>query len=183
MEEPTNGGHLQQFLCALQWVRSAIPQFNKLTEPLHIYMERVFQISGRRTKRSVSQVNLNAHGWSKVERDCFERCKKALAHQVTRTHRDESKRLCVYTDASDHTWSGIMTQIPLEDMVLKHSEQKHELLAFLSGRFNETQLRWSILEKEGFAIIVPLEKVHWMCATPSGFDLFTNHNNLIFLFN
>lgn len=28
-----------------------------------------------------------------------------------------------------------------------------------------------------------LEKCHWLAATPSGFDLYTDHNNLIFLFD
>lgn len=44
-------------------------------------------------------------------------------------------------------------------------------------------MRWSILEKEAFAIMATLERPHWMAATPDGFDLYTNHHNLIFIFD
>ena len=183
MQEPTHGGHLQQFICALQWVRSAVPKFNTLVELLHKFLERVYQKAGRRTKRFVSQIRLSALGSSSSEKRSFENCKKALPNQVTLTHRDESKRLRIYTYSSDHVWSGILTQIPTSDIGKEHIAQNHEPLAFLSGRFNNTQLRWYILEKESFATLASLQKIHWMCATSQGFDLFTDHNNLIFLFN
>lgn len=33
MEPPTNGAHLQQFLCALHWVKNCVPAFRDLVEP------------------------------------------------------------------------------------------------------------------------------------------------------
>jgi transposase InsO family protein len=183
MEPPTSGAHLQQFICALQWVRHGIPQFARLVQPLQEFMERVCEHAGKRTARAVARVQLSALGWDNSERAAFEACKSALAHQVTLSHRDERQRLCFFTDASDMVWSGIVTQVPREDLVKPHVAQRHQPLAFLSGRFNATQLGWSVLEKEAFAVLASLERMHWLAATPDGFDLSTDHNNLVFIFD
>lgn len=125
MAEPTTGAHLQQFLCALQWVKTAIPNFAKLTSALHDFMERIYQRINSRTKRSVARVSLQACNWGSDESTAFQQCKHALAESVTLAHRDETKRLCLYTDASDLFWSAIMTQVPHEDLSLPHAEQRH----------------------------------------------------------
>lgn len=183
MELPTTGAHLQQFICALQWVKSGVPKFTDLIAPLHNFMEKVYGTSGKRTRLSVSRYKLSTLGWGESETTAFGNCKTALAKQVTLSHRDTDKRLCVYTDASDSVWSGIVTQVPYEDLKLNHADQRHEPLAFLSGRFNSVQSGWAILEKEAYAILATLARMHWTVATPDGFDLFTDHNNLIFLFD
>ena len=183
MKPPTNGANLQQFICALQWVKQGIPNFTELVAPLHEFMERVYDHATKRTKRAVVRVQLSTLGWGKTELDAFESCKHALAHQVTLAHRDSTKRLCVYTDASDTAWSGIITQVPHAHVHRSHAEQDHAPLAFLSGRFNATQLGWSVLEKEAYAVLTTLDRMHWIVATTDGFDLYTDHNNLIFLFD
>lgn len=183
MQPPQTGSHLQQLQCALQWVKFGIPDFIKLTAPLQKFMERVYQFCGKRTKRSVARVRLSSLGWSDNENAAFENCKNALANQMTLAHRDESKRVCVYMDASDKYWSGIMTQVPVPDLRNPHSQQAHEPLAFLSGQFNSTQLGWPILEKEACAVLATLTRLHWLASIPHGFDLYTDHNNLIFIFD
>lgn len=55
MECPTTGGQLQQFLCTMKWLRSAIPQFQALVRDLHDFLERVYQHTGKRTKRAVAR--------------------------------------------------------------------------------------------------------------------------------
>lgn len=183
MERPSWGGQLQQFLCAMQWLRSSIPQFQDLVAPLHDFLEKVYKHVGKRTKRAVARVSLDQIGWSVARTHAFEACKKAIADRVTLAHRDDTKRLCIYTDASDTHWSGIVTQVPLSDTSLSHLEQAHDPLAFHSGRFSETQLGWSTLEKEAYAVLASVERSHWLAACPAGFDLFTDHNNLIFIFD
>lgn len=183
MEEPKTGADLQQFVCALQWMKSAIPEFATIVAPLHAFMETVYEKAGRRTKQAVMNVKLEALGWTEADARVFHHCKDALEKQVTLSHRDMKKRLCVYTDASDGFWSGMLTQVPHEDLSKKHQLQKHEPLAFLSGQFNKTQMGWSVLEKEAYAVMATLDRMHWLVANPDGFDLFTDHNNLIFLFD
>lgn len=73
--------------------------------------------------------------------------------------------------------------MPHEDLALPHVEQSHSPQWFNSGRFNATQLGWSVLEKEAFTVLKTLEKMHWQITNPDGLDHFTDHNNLIFLFD
>lgn len=42
---------------------------------------------------------------------------------------------------------------------------------------------WSILEKETFAVLETLDRKRWLATTPNAFDLYTDHNDLIFLFD
>lgn len=80
-------------------------------------------------------------------------------------------------------WSGIVTQVPFGDLSLAQAKQRHEPLAFISGRFSNREYRWSILEKEVYVILATVDRMHWALATTCGFDLFTDHNNLIFIFD
>lgn len=174
MQPPSTGGQLQKFMCALQWVKQGIPNFTTLTDPLHCFLENIYSHCEKRTKRAVARVLLSDLGWGRSEMNAFIECKNALANQVRLSHRDANLRLCVYTDASEIAWSGIVTQVPYEDLNLPHAKQQHKPLAFLSGRFNATQLDWFILEKEAYAILSTLKRMHWMFATPEGFDIFTD---------
>lgn len=183
MTLPSTGADLQQFVFAMQWMRNAIPEFITIIRPLSDLMESVYDFAGKRTKRAVARILLDKVGWSQTETDAFQRAKNALVHQVTLAYRDEALRLCVYTDASDVVWSGIVTQVPPEDLSKPHAEQCHQPLAFLSGHFSGSFLGWSTLEKEAYAIMATIDRMHWILATPAGFDLFTDHHNLIFLFD
>lgn len=71
----------------------------------------------------------------------------------------------------------------MTDIHKEHHNKRHEPLAFLSGHYNNTKLRWSTMEKEAFSIMATIERMHWIASCPEGFDLFTDHNNLIFIFN
>jgi hypothetical protein len=102
---------------------------------------------------------------------------------VVLAHPSDEKRLCLYTDASDQFWSAVVTQVPPEDLDLPAADQRHEPLAFLSGRFTGASTRWPILEKEAFTIITSCDRMDWLLHCPSGFSLFTDHNNLIYVFN
>lgn len=87
MELPESGAQLQQFFCALQWVKTAIPNFPAMVDPLHRFMENVYGCANVRTKRGVSKDLLLAIGWDKKGSDAFHRCRAALADQVTLAHR------------------------------------------------------------------------------------------------
>lgn len=111
MKSPTTGTHLQQFICAVQWVRMGIPKFTNIIECLHLFMERIYQVAGKRTRRAVATVQLATLGWGKQELESFQRCKKALVDLITLAFRDEGQRLCIYTDAWDSNWAGVVTQV------------------------------------------------------------------------
>ena len=77
----------------------------------------------------------------------------------------------------------MITQVPFTDLAKPHVDQRHEPLGFLSDQFTGSQLGWSTLEKEAFAVMETTNRMHWILATPDGFDFYTDHQNMIFLFD
>lgn len=161
MALPTTAVHLQQFVCAMQWMRSAIPDFSSIIRPLSAMLEKAYTLAGKRTKRAMSNIQLSQIDWGSPKIAALDKCKEALINQVTLSHRDESLRLRVFTDVSDLVWSGIVTQVPFADLPKPHIDQRHQPLCFLSGHFTGAQLGWSILEKEAFAIMASVDLMHW----------------------
>ena len=163
-------------------MRTAIPNFSPQIEPLLATLERAYTKADSRKKRAMTNVLLTSVGWGQAEITAFANCKNALLNRVRLSHRDHAKQLCFYVDASYTHWAGLTTQIPKEDRHKKNHLKRHEPLAFLSGRFTETQIRWSTLEKEAYSVMATLDRMHWL-ASSSKFELYTDHNNLIFIFN
>ena len=113
--------------------------------------------------------------------DALEACKTLLAIQVNLAHQDPLQRLFVYTDASNLALEDIINQVPILYFYLPEKKQRHALLSFLSDRFDESLLAWSVLEKEEYVVMNSVDRMHWLVAIPAGFDLYTDRNNLIFV--
>lgn len=62
------------------------------------------------------------------------------------------------------------------------ADQKHSPLAFLSVEFKGPQLRWTMYEKEGFAIAEKFHRLDYMLMCELDTRIFTDHRNLLFLF-
>lgn len=58
MEEPNDGAQLQKLFCVLQWVKTGLPTFNRIAEPLPNFIEKVYVRSNTRKKPSVSRISL-----------------------------------------------------------------------------------------------------------------------------
>jgi hypothetical protein len=184
MAPPVTGADLQQFTCAVNWMRTAIPSFSTLVSPLHKLLEVVYaRAGGKRTKTAVARVLLAEAGWTDTHQKAFECCQNALSHATTLSHPSYEKRVCLYTDASQEFWSAIATQVPPGDLDLPLDEQRHEPLAFLSGSFTGAMRRWPIIEKEAYAIIAACDRLDWLLQRADGFSLFTDHHNLLYVFN
>jgi RNase H-like domain found in reverse transcriptase/Integrase zinc binding domain/Integrase core domain len=183
MPPPRTGSDLQQFCCSLNWMRTSIPDYARLVAPLHAALEHVYSVSRKRTRAAAANVLLVETGWGETELAVFGACKNALEHATILSYPTMTKRLCLYTDASDRFWSAIVTQVPHADLDLPVAPQAHEPLAFLSGAFTGSAERWSVVEKEGFAILTACERLGWLLQTSAGFSLFTDHRNLCFIFD
>ena len=183
MPPPSTGDALHQFLCAANWMRSCIPQFTTVTAPLAQLLEKVYKHAGKRTKRAVAKVLLESVACSDVHLRAFDSTKSALANAVRLSHPHPDQILCLFTDASEQHWSGILTQIPPEDLSSPFADQHHSPLAFLSGSFSGSSTHWSTPEKEASGIINSVERLDYLLLRPQGFYVFTDHNNLVFIYN
>ena len=61
-------------------------------------------------------------------------------------------------------------------------DQDHEPLAFISGAFKGASLRWSTVEKEGYAIVASCKRLDYLLQRPGGFTICTDHRNLQYIF-
>lgn len=183
LAEPKNGKELQQYICAMNWMRSSIPGYNRLVGPMQQCMEAVYQKAGGRTRSSVARVELDAKLWGREQADCFVASKDALKHAVELAHPDMAQRLCVFTDASDRFWGAVITQVPEGDTEKAVEDQRHQPLMFLSGTFSGAASRWATVEKEAFALVETVKRADYLLHRPGGFRLCTDHLNLRYIFN
>jgi hypothetical protein len=70
MQEPQNGADLVQYISAVSWMRSAIPNYSKRVAPLQAALAKVFEGKRRRTKKAAAAVSL-LHLWGPEEQAAF----------------------------------------------------------------------------------------------------------------
>jgi hypothetical protein len=161
MREPQNGADLVQYVAAVNWMRSAIPNYSKRVAALKAALAKVFEGKSRRTKKSAAAVSL-LHLWGLEEQTAYKDLQAAIMESMTLAFPDSDKRICALTDASDRFYAGLVTQTHEEQLDLSMAEQDHQPLGFLSGEFKGAQLRWTVPEKEGFAIVDTVTKVDYL---------------------
>lgn len=181
--EPRNGAELVQFVYCLNWMSNAIPRFAERVASLRKLLETVYKQVGRRTKAAVAKVQLVPAGWSEEHKRAFVDMQVQLKHAVKSAHRNRDKTLCLFTDASDEHWAGVVTQCSPSDMHKERCAQRHEPLAFLGGSFTGAQEHWSTYEREAFAIVESIRKLDFLFACDTSTVIFTDHRNLLFVFH
>jgi hypothetical protein len=149
MEPPSMGAELQQFVCALNWMRTSLPKFSQLIAPLQAILELVYQAAGgQRTRTASAKIPLIDVGWDSEDASTFRACQAALERVVTLRHPALDKRLCLYTDASLEFWLSVIAHVPPADLDCPAVAQLHEPLVFLSGKLTGPMRRWPIIEKK-----------------------------------
>jgi RNase H-like domain found in reverse transcriptase len=165
-------------------MRSAIPNYSKLVAHLQAALAKVFEVKSRRTKKSAAAVSL-LHLSGPEEQAAFKDLQAAIMESMMLAFPDPGKRICVLTDASDRFYAGLATHIHEEQLDHPMEEQEHQHLALFSGEFKGAQLRWTVPEKEGFAIVDTVTKVDYLSLSHSHdeFSILSNHLNLTYIYN
>jgi hypothetical protein len=180
MSLPLSGGDIQQFVCALGWMRKGIPDYARRIKPLQSILEEAYHQAGGRTRRHASRVRLSSTAWGPTHALVFRELQQHRLIQLA--HFDSRRRLCLYADASSTGWAAVLTQVPTSDLHLPHADRDHQPLAFLGGCFRGASCNWSVIEKEAFALIRALTSTDYFCQTEEGVIIYTDHRNLVFLF-
>jgi RNase H-like domain found in reverse transcriptase len=139
-------------------MRSAIPNYSQRVASLQAVLAKLFDRKSRRTKKVAAAVSL-LHLWGPEEQATFKDLQAAIMESMTLTFPDPDKSICVLTEDSDRFLAGLVTQIYEEQLDLPMEEQDHQPLSFLLGEFKGAQLRWTVPEKEDFAIVDTVTKV------------------------
>ncbi len=179
---PVTGRDLQQWVCALNWMRQSLPKFNELTEDLNIVLQRLYKAVGSNKATRLEKHLVTDHGWGEAQLAAFARTKKALANMITLAHPDPSKTFVLFPDVSHRSWGSVLTQVEPALADLPVAEQNHQPLAFLSEAFKGASLRWSTTEKESYVIVACCKRLDYLFKHPGGFVICTDHRHLRYTF-
>jgi RimJ/RimL family protein N-acetyltransferase len=105
-----------------------------------------------------------------------------LTNQVTLSYPKEDYDLVLCTDSSETHWSGVLTQVPKDQLYQPLEEQQHEPLGFLSGSFGGPSKSWSIVENEAYAVVAAMIRFERIIFGRL-IHLYTDHANLVYIFD
>jgi transposase InsO family protein len=176
---PENAGDLQQFLCAMNWMHSSLPDFPRQSSPLRRKLEMLLKHK-RKTKRVAKTIPLRL---SEEEVQCFESLKHLVMTAVSQAHPNPEAEFCLFTDASMVGWAAVLFQVQQYDSSLPIYEQRLEPLRFLGGNFRGASANWAIPEKEAYAIVESIERLDYLLVRDKGFRILCDHRNLIYMFS
>eukprot|EP00171_Calliarthron_tuberculosum_P023749 IDg23749t1 len=159
---PVTAAELCEFIHCCRWMSIAIPDFVKRVAPLNDVLEEAYKISKKRTKKSIKNVMLKNLSWSEEHEQMFYSIQNSLRNAVMLAHQKPGYVTCIYTDASDRFWSGVVTQTTLKSLSMPIEKQQHEPLAFLGSEFKDAESRWTMYEKEGFAIFNVFKRLDYL---------------------
>ena len=182
---PTNAAQLQQLLAAMSWIRGFIPNYAVLVAPLQDVLNCALALTTKRNKQQAARIDLESVGWEEAHTAAFERMRTAVAESVRLAHPRADTVFCLFCDASDQAWGGILTQVSQEDFDsgLPPEAWSHQPTAFVSARYSGAALNWGTSCREGYACIGSIKRLHYLLERPRGFALFSDHTALRHIFS
>ena len=155
MRRPETAAELMQFLQAMNWLRTSLPRMADVVAPLRLFFEELMAGAARRTKCVAKNRAIPLAEWTEGRLKAWADAQDRVVHVVTLYHPRPGCQVLTFPDASECRWGSFVTQVPDAEMHqnLPVEDMTHEPLAFLSGTFQESQMRWATIDKEGFAIV------------------------------
>jgi len=111
--------------------------------------------------------------WGEEQKQALRRLKEAVVKDVMLAFPDPNKPYNITTDASDYAVSGVLSQTDEKTKIERP-------IMFMSRSLDETQRRYTVTEKELYAIIYSLEKCR-PYIYGRRFFIYTDHRALIWL--
>ena len=152
MPPPRSPKEVKQFLDLAGSYHKFVPWFSDLSRPLT-----------RLTRKDV------LFKWTKKCQACFELLKEALCTHPILWYPDPERPYVLFTDASKYGWAEVLTQLCEEidestpsnantDATPKKSVVHHPV-TYISGLLRGSQLNWTALTKEAYAIYLSVRKL------------------------
>jgi hypothetical protein len=95
MHEPQNGGDLVQYVAAVNWMQSEIPNYSKRLVSLQASLAKVVEAKSRNTKKAAAAVSL-LHLWGPEEQAAFKDLQAPIMKSMTLEFPDPNKRICLH---------------------------------------------------------------------------------------
>lgn len=164
---PTCIREVRSFIGMCSYYRRFIPNFSAIAEPI-IHL----------TKK-------HAHfKWTREHQKAFDFLKNSLTVVPLLVYPDPNKKYTLYTDASNTCIGACLTQeCDVDDPDVKSGPFKTPIekpIYYLSHKLNRTQCRYSVIEKEAYAIYYSLQKLDYYLHNAE-FTIKTDHKPLKYL--
>ena len=168
IKKPTNQKQLKSYLGMVSYHRSLIHHFAELAKPLYDL-----------TKPKYAKCFL----WNDEHDIAFDRLQQALSETVKLSVPRIGGLFILRTDASIHSISGCLYQRIDDDLSKVGVKGEVEYpISFFSRKLTATQSRWSVIEREAYAVVESLNKfnnlIFW-----SPIVIYCDHNPLSYLIN
>ena len=157
IDTPTLGKDLKSCLGVAVYFIDHIRNYATVVRPLHLMLHDY-----DRSRRLI---------WTEEGRVAFHAIKDAINNCTTLFFIDDHSPAVLTTDASDFGIGGYLSQIV---------EGIERPIAFVSHGLSQQEIHWSTIEKECYAIVYTLKKLHYLLGDRQ-FTLKTDHKNLTYL--
>ena len=155
MQPPTNLKELQRLLGMTGYYRQTIKGYAQIVEPLNRLCRK-------------NELFL----WGPDQQEAFEKLKQELTSDRVMAYPHPDLPYKLYTDASGYAVGAILAQ---------DIDGVERPVHYVSKTLNETQRKWSAIEREAYAIIYAIEKLR-PYLVGARFTVYTDHKPLRSLF-
>lgn len=145
-------------------------------------IEAAYQMTGKRTKRSLKKLPHSKLSWGQTHSVACTLLKDSIRKSTLLSFPKKGWHIHIYTDASEHAWSGVVTQTKSADMDKPIEEQRQDPLAFVGSEFKNSEARWTTFEKVAYAIFSTFKKLDYLFYSEQPVHVHTDHRNLLFVF-
>ena len=154
---PTLSKQLKSFLGMANYFRDFVRNHSTIVKPLHSLLQNY-----NKTKKIV---------WTVETLAAFQQIKTEISHCTTMHFLSDTDPITLHTDASDYGIGGYLFQT---------IDNKEVPVAFVSKSLSLTQLRWSVIQKEAYAIFYCCTFLESLLRDRQ-FTIRTDHRNLLFI--
>lgn len=154
---PTNVKELKSYLGMLNYYNRFLPDLSTKLKPLHVLLQKEIKWK-----------------WGKEQQEAFKTSKQLLKSSEVLVHYDPNKEIILCCDASPYGLGAVLSH--------KMEDGSDRPIGYISRTLAPAERNYSVIEKEGLAIIFALKKFHQYLFNRK-FTIYTDHKPLIGLFN
>ena len=133
LEPPINVRGVRSFIGMVSYYRKYIPQFSEIARPL----------------TNLTRKNVKFE-WNDDTQQAFDFLKKKLTEAPILGYPDVTRPYSLYTDASEYSIGGILTQ---------DTPEGERVIEYVSHQLTQNRLHYPVIQKECFAIVYCLTKL------------------------
>ena len=173
--KPTNVTELRSVVGQLNYIHNWVPGIS-----VHLHTLLQMLPSDRNSAKKNSKFPIT---WSPAAEAAWSSVTQALAKVHKVVLPSDNKTLVLRTDASNHGIGAVLFQIDgSATSIVPHCHNPSDVIGYFSQTLTGSQLKWSVFQKEAFAMFRAMHHFDWALSHVH-FFLQTDNKNCTFLFN